>query len=200
LNLWNQDIMDKLKHYEGSVQRIYEIPPEIRAKYQEVFELNAHWIVKHAAHRGKWIDQSQSVNIFTSTESGKYISDVYMDAWQSGLKTTYYLRTLAATSIEKSTLDINKNYESPNAEGDETSGDAVSETDTSDDQEVEATAEAKVAVAVGASATAELTSANTLSKNIKQAMHSAEEKAEVPIISASRVINIAEDGLCESCQ
>src|SRR4030095_13026980 len=77
--------------------------------------IDSHWIVKHAAYAGKWIDQSQSVNIFTSTESGKYISGVYMDAWQSGLKTTYYLRTLAATSIEKSTLDINKNYTSPEA-------------------------------------------------------------------------------------
>src|SRR5262249_43973532 len=74
LNLWNQDIIEKLKYYDGSVQRIFEIPPEVRARYKEVFEIDPHWIVKHAAYAGKWIDQSQSVNIFTASESGKYIS------------------------------------------------------------------------------------------------------------------------------
>jgi len=192
LNLWNQAIIDKLKHYEGSVQRIYEIPPEIRAKYQEVFELDTHWIVKHAAYRGKWIDQSQSVNIFTSTESGKYISDVYMDAWQSGLKTTYYLRTLAATSIEKSTLDINKNYESPSSPVEMTAETAAAQIQ-----------EETVSVAVAATAQepiAELASANTLAANLKEALHHAEAQADAPVISASRVIHVAEDGLCESCQ
>jgi ribonucleoside-diphosphate reductase alpha chain len=70
-----------------------------------VFEIDATWIVAHAAHRGKWIDQSQSVNIFTTSTSGRQISEVYMKAWEMGLKTTYYLRTMAASSIEKSTLD-----------------------------------------------------------------------------------------------
>jgi ribonucleoside-diphosphate reductase alpha chain len=216
LNLWNQDIIDKLKHYEGSVQRIYEIPPEVRAKYQEVFEIDTHWIVKHAAYRAKWIDQSQSVNIFTTAESGKYISGVYIDAWQSGLKTTYYLRTLAATSIEKSTLDINKNYESPEEPAAEGGEDAAGGAEASDEQDAEVTAEAragaKVAVAVGAvsmmgataggerAVEAELASANTLAENLKEALRSAGEKADKPIVSASKVIHIAEDGLCESCQ
>lgn len=112
MGLWKKEIIDKIKYYEGSVQRIFEIPEEIRAKYQEVFELDTHWIIRHAAARGKWIDQSQSINIFTSTESGKAIGAIYLDAWKSGLKTTYYLRSLGATSIEKSTLDINKDYSS----------------------------------------------------------------------------------------
>ena len=198
LGLWTREIMDKLKHFEGSVQRIYEIPPEVRAKYQEVFELDTHWIVRHAAHRGKWIDQSQSVNIFTSTESGKYISDVYIDAWQSGLKTTYYLRTLAATSIEKSTLDINKNYESPSSDAEaETGGVAVSEMIANDSDPTDSDPEmAKVPATVAA----ELASANVLAANLEKAMEQAEKKAEAPVISAARVIHIAEDGLCESCQ
>ena len=183
LKLWTPAIIDKLKFYEGSVQRIYEIPAEIRAKYQEVFEIDAHWIVKHAAYRGKWIDQSQSVNIFTSTESGKYISSVYMDAWQSGLKTTYYLRTLAATSIEKSTLDINKNYESPKAD------------------EVAAV----IVADAGATVVAELASAHTLAENLAAHAHTHEHAheavaADKPIVSASAVIHIAEGGICESCQ
>jgi ribonucleoside-diphosphate reductase alpha chain len=197
LGLWTREIMDKLKFYEGSVQRIYEIPPEVRAKYQEVFELDAHWIVKHAAYRGKWIDQSQSVNIFTSTESGKYISDVYMDAWQSGLKTTYYLRTLAATSIEKSTLDINKNYASPSDPAE--AGTAVAAAEVLASEERPADGEPEMAK-VGAAVTAELASANTLAVNLEHALHHAEKGAEAPVVSASRVIHIAEDGLCESCQ
>ncbi len=195
LGLWSQTIIDKLKYYEGSVQRIYEIPAEVRAKYQEVFELDAHWIVKHAAYRGKWIDQSQSVNIFTSTESGKFISSVYMDAWQSGLKTTYYLRSLAATSIEKSTLDINKNYESP------------SQSAASDDVVM---VEAPVAMAVSAGTSSsepmvELVSAPIAVQAIEAAAYEGHSHEHTPAavdkpVSASRVMNIAEDGLCESCQ
>jgi len=103
--LWDEDMMDKVKYYDGSVQAITDIPAEIRARYKEVFEIDPIWIVRHAAQRGKWIDQSQSVNIFTTSMSGKQISETYMAAWKMGLKTTYYLRTLGATSIEKSTLD-----------------------------------------------------------------------------------------------
>jgi ribonucleoside-diphosphate reductase alpha chain len=94
-----------VKYYDGSLQKIEEIPMEVRARYKEVFEIDTIWIVKHAAQRGKWIDQSQSVNIFTTSTSGKQISDSYIAAWKMGLKTTYYLRTLGASSIEKSTLD-----------------------------------------------------------------------------------------------
>ncbi len=105
LGLWDEDMMEKVKYYDGSVQKIEEIPAEVRAKYKEVFEIDPVWIVQHGAHRGKWIDQSQSVNIFTTSTSGKQISEIYMLAWKMGLKTTYYLRTLGASSIEKSTLD-----------------------------------------------------------------------------------------------
>jgi len=89
LGLWDDDMFQKLKYYDGSVQAITEIPPALRAKYKEVFEIEPRWIVRHAAHRGKWIDQSQSVNIFTTSLSGKAISDIYMSAWKMGLKTTY---------------------------------------------------------------------------------------------------------------
>jgi len=78
-----------------------------------VFEIDPIWIIRHAAHRGKWIDQSQSINIFSASTSGRFISDVYMAAWQMGLKTTYYLRSMGASSIEKSTININKKYEQP---------------------------------------------------------------------------------------
>lgn len=112
LNLWNKDMIEKLKHFEGNLTEIGEIPGALKAKYKETFQIDPYWVIAHAARRGKWIDQSQSINIFMSTQSGRAISDTYMNAWKMGLKTTYYLRTLGATAIEKSTVDINKNFDS----------------------------------------------------------------------------------------
>lgn len=104
LGLWNNAMVQKLKYHDGSIQMIDEIPDHIKEKYKEVFEIETQWVIKAAAARGKWIDQSQSVNIFIRGTSGKLISDAYMMAWKYGLKTTYYLRTLGATSVEKSTV------------------------------------------------------------------------------------------------
>src|SRR5690606_27777169 len=113
---WDGNILTKIKYFNGSVQNISEIPQELRDKYKEVFEIDAHWLVEHAARRGKWMDQSQSLNIFTSSTSGQFISDVYITAWKMGLKTTYYLRTLAASTIEKSTIDLKQEEKPPIAE------------------------------------------------------------------------------------
>lgn len=106
LGLWNETMIEELKHSDGSVQLITTIPPKLRSKYKQVFEVGPEMLVKTAAHRGKWIDQSQSLNIFLQGTSGKRLSNVYTLAWHMGLKTTYYLRTLAATSVEKSTVDL----------------------------------------------------------------------------------------------
>lgn len=110
--LWNREMLEKLKYHDGSVQAIPEISPNIKRKYKEVFEIDPVWLIKHAAVRGKWIDQSQSLNIFTPSVSGKQISDIYFNAWRCGIKTTYYLRTLGASAVEKSTIDINKKFDS----------------------------------------------------------------------------------------
>ncbi len=106
VGLWNDDMIRKLKTHDGSIQDIEEIPAEIKSKYKEVFEIKADWILRHAAARGKWIDQAQSTNIFYRGTNGRDISDIYQLAWRLGLKTTYYLRTLAATQIQKSTVDL----------------------------------------------------------------------------------------------
>ncbi|PIS04726.1 MAG: ribonucleoside-diphosphate reductase subunit alpha [Candidatus Buchananbacteria bacterium CG10_big_fil_rev_8_21_14_0_10_42_9] len=103
LNLWNDDMLEQLKYNDGNLEDIPGIPQELKDKYKEVFQINSHWIIQHAAHRAKWIDQSQSVNLFTRTTSGREISEIYIEAWRRGLKTTYYLRTLAASQVEKST-------------------------------------------------------------------------------------------------
>lgn len=104
MHLWNSEIYQKIKASDGSVQDISEIPISTRDKYKETFEIDPVWFIKHAAARSKWLDQSQSVNIFYRGQSGKEIADIYMLAWSMGLKTTYYLRTLGASQVEKSTV------------------------------------------------------------------------------------------------
>lgn len=104
-DLWNESMVKKIKFHDGSIQKITEIPQSLRNKYKEVFEINPVTLVKITAQRGKWIDQSQSFNIFVHGVSGKQLSDIYMAAWEQGLKTTYYLRSLAISQVEKSTVD-----------------------------------------------------------------------------------------------
>jgi ribonucleoside-diphosphate reductase alpha chain len=104
LGLWNKNMLNKIKFHDGSIQKIEEIPADVRRRYKEVFEMDAKWIIDASARRGKWIDQSQSLNIFFNGTSGKELSDIYFHAWKSGLKTTYYLRTLGASQVEKSTV------------------------------------------------------------------------------------------------
>jgi len=106
LNLWNMGMLNRIKYADGTIQGIEEIPAKLRAKYKEVFEIDAKWLIDAAARRSKWIDQSQSLNIFYSGTSGKELSDIYFYAWKLGLKTTYYLRSLGASQVEKSTVSV----------------------------------------------------------------------------------------------
>ncbi len=103
--LWSQDMLDAIKYHDGSVTGIDAIPSDLKAKYKETFEIDMKWLVKAAQARGKWVDQSQSLNIFYRGTSGREVSDLYLYAWEAGLKTTYYLRTLSATQVEKSTIN-----------------------------------------------------------------------------------------------
>lgn len=104
LNLWDDVMVNDLKYYDGSVQKIDRIPDNLKALYKTAFEIDASQLVEAAARRQKWIDQSQSLNLYMPEPSGKRLNDLYTLAWRRGLKTTYYLRTLGATSTEKSTL------------------------------------------------------------------------------------------------
>jgi ribonucleoside-diphosphate reductase alpha chain len=103
LNLWDEVMISDLKYFDGSLAKIDRVPPDVRALYATAFEVDASWLVECAARRQKWIDQSQSLNIYMAGASGKKLDDTYKLAWLRGLKTTYYLRTLGATSTEKST-------------------------------------------------------------------------------------------------
>ncbi len=104
-NLWDEVMVNDLKYYNGSVQSINRVPAEIKRLYATAFEIDATWLVEAGARRQKWIDQAQSLNLYVSQPSGKVLDQLYKLAWKRGLKTTYYLRTLGATSTEKSTID-----------------------------------------------------------------------------------------------
>ncbi|MFN9720221.1 MAG: ribonucleoside-diphosphate reductase subunit alpha, partial [Planctomycetota bacterium] len=106
--LWDADMLETLKYYDGTLAQIDRIPGDIKARYQTAFEVEPKWLIECAARRQKWIDMGQSLNLYMCEPSGKKLHEMYMLAWRKGLKTTYYLRTLAATQIEKSTVDINK--------------------------------------------------------------------------------------------
>lgn len=108
LGLWDQEMINDLKYFDGSVQEIARIPQDLKAKYATAFEIEYEWIIEAASRRQKWIDMGQSLNLYQAKPSGKKISDMYTLAWEKGLKTTYYLRSMGATRIEKSTLDITK--------------------------------------------------------------------------------------------
>jgi ribonucleoside-diphosphate reductase alpha chain len=102
-SLWDEVMVADLKYFDGSLAKIDRVPAKLRQLYATAFEVDAKWIVEAGARRQKWIDQAQSLNIYMAGASGKKLDETYKLAWIRGLKTTYYLRTLAATSAEKST-------------------------------------------------------------------------------------------------
>ena len=108
LGLWDDEMLDDLKYYDGSLLDIERIPDAIKQRYLTAFEVDPSWLIEAASRRQKWIDMGQSLNLYMVEPSGKKLSEIYFAAWNKGLKTTYYLRTLAATQVEKSTLDINR--------------------------------------------------------------------------------------------
>ncbi|UTO18879.1 ribonucleoside-diphosphate reductase subunit alpha [Acinetobacter sp. Z1] len=103
--LWDTVMVNDLKHFEGSVQKIARIPEELKAIFATAFEVDTRWIVDAASRRQKWIDQAQSLNLYIAGANGKKLDITYKMAWLRGLKTTYYLRALGATSAEKSTIN-----------------------------------------------------------------------------------------------
>jgi len=103
LGLWDEVMVSDLKYFDGSLAKIDRVPAEVRELYATAFEVEPKWLIECAARRQKWIDQAQSLNIYMAGASGKKLDETYRLAWQRGLKTTYYLRTIGATHAEKST-------------------------------------------------------------------------------------------------
>lgn len=106
--LWCDDLLEAIKYYNGSLGEIPGLPQDIKDRYATAFEIEPKWLIECASRRQKWIDMGQSLNLYLGHPSGKKLDEMYRLAWQKGLKTTYYLRTLGATNVEQSTVDINK--------------------------------------------------------------------------------------------
>jgi ribonucleoside-diphosphate reductase alpha chain len=102
--LWDEVMVSDLKYFDGSVGSIDRVPDDLKAIYATAFEIDSVWLIEAAARRQKWIDQSQSLNIYIANPNGKKLDQLYRLAWKRGLKTTYYLRSRSATHVEKSTL------------------------------------------------------------------------------------------------
>ena len=106
LGVWDKAMLAKIKLADGDIQSIDGIPEDLKRKYMGAFEIPAIWVIRAAAARGQWIDQSQSLNLFQRGMRGSHIAEMYMEAWLRGLKTTYYLRSMGATHVEKSTTEL----------------------------------------------------------------------------------------------
>ena len=105
LGLWNQEMMQQVKYFDGELKDIAEIPQAVKDKYLTAFTIENKWLIDAAARRQKWIDQAQSLNLFLPSPDIKMLSHMYQYAWRTGLKTTYYLRSLGASNIEKATVE-----------------------------------------------------------------------------------------------
>lgn len=106
--LWGDNMLEAIKYFDGSLGEIPGLPEDIKSRYATAFEIEPQWLIKCASRRQKWLDMGQSLNLYLGQPSGKRLDEMYKDAWTAGLKTTYYLRSLGATQVEKSTVDINK--------------------------------------------------------------------------------------------
>lgn len=188
--LWSKEMLDTLKYNDGSLVNIAEIPVDLKEKYKETFEIDMRWLVQAAAARGKWIDQSQSLNIFYNGTSGKEISDLYLYAWESGVKTTYYLRTLGASQVEKSTINTAGTQHRKKKDGGQSTpvAEAPAATVAPAPQTASAPAEAE------APAPSPLPTLSPISKESIDSQKVAVEQQRAPRL------HIAEEAICESCQ
>ena len=189
LGLWGPEMLDRLKYYDGSVQMIEEIPEELRLKYREAFEVDPLHCIDVTAARGKWIDQSQSHNVFMKGTSGKMLSEIYQAAWRSGLKTTYYLRSLGATQVEKSTLDASKYGYTQRREYQETAVAVGTESAAPGAQSAQTTS-------------AQFANTEAASASLGSSTAAASPRAEVPAAAKQPEANLCriDDPDCEACQ
>ena len=112
--VWDAEMIQELKKYDGNLDRVERIPESIKTIFKTSFEIDPTWLIEAAARRQKWIDMGQSLNLYMAAPSGKKLDEMYRMAWKKGLKTTYYLRSLGATAVEKSTINTKEhNYVAP---------------------------------------------------------------------------------------
>ncbi|MCW2950294.1 MAG: ribonucleoside-diphosphate reductase, alpha subunit, partial [Thermoleophilia bacterium] len=151
LGLWDEDLAAQLKYFDGDLTEIAAVPREIKARYATAFQIDPDWIIDAAARRQKWIDQSQSLNLFLPQPDLKAMSHMYRKAWHSGLKTTYYLRSLGASSIEKSSVTASR-FATPSERNVESTPVAIAAQDVTASSAIPSQAEPAPALAPTASA------------------------------------------------
>ncbi len=194
IGLWDTDMLAAIKYHDGSLVDIPNIPIELKQKYKETFEIDMRWLVRAAASRGKWIDQSQSLNIFFSGTSGAELSELYLYAWEMGLKTTYYLRSLGASQVEKSTVSTaGTHLRKPN----ETQQKTVIETPIVSAEIPFVPPVVPVAASVH---TPILSPLSTLSPITRASIEAEKVVQEVPKLNPNIRLHVAEEVICESCQ
>ncbi len=117
LGLWSQEFVNVVKSIDGDLSKLEEgkLPEKILAKYKTAFQQDQLKLIDCGAARQKWIDQGQSLNLYNNKTSLKFLNDMYMHAWKSCLKTTYYLRNTSASTVEKSTVSSKKEYSAEEA-------------------------------------------------------------------------------------
>lgn len=115
LALWDEEMLSDLKYFDGSVQQIPRVPEDVKQRYKTAFEIPATWLLQCAAARQKWLDQAQSVNLFLGENDAREASFMYREAWERGLKTTYYLRTMNKSSIDSGNRDRKKDADAGSA-------------------------------------------------------------------------------------
>ncbi|MCF7816104.1 MAG: ribonucleoside-diphosphate reductase subunit alpha [Candidatus Pacebacteria bacterium] len=192
--LWDDEMLQAIKYNDGSLADIPSVPVELKVKYKETFEIDMRWLVKAGASRGKWIDQSQSLNIFFNGTSGKELSELYMYAWEAGLKTTYYLRSLAATQVEKSTVGNEGTHLRKDSDAGRTP-DAAFNTAVIPGTAFVRKETSSVPVAQTTDPIpSPMPTPSPFTKGIRE-----KEKVELKNKSAVK-LHIAEDAICESCQ
>ena len=113
LGLWDEEMLSDLKYFDGSIQRIERVPDDLKRLYKTAFEIEPTWLLQCAAVRQKWLDQSQSVNLFLADNDARQASFMYREAWERGLKTTYYLRTLNKSGIDSSNRERKRSEPEP---------------------------------------------------------------------------------------
>lgn len=182
LNLWDDRMLREIKENNGDIGLINTIPQNLKNKYKGVFEIDPKHLLKISAHRAKWIDQSQSINIFYQGTSGRELSEIYMYAWELGLKTTYYLRTLGATRVEKSTIELKTQERRDEIRQD-------SQKDTSD--VVVSSAPVKVSFPVG----------GDIAGVVQPITVTLEQSVQDPILTGTGTVKVCKinDPNCESC-
>jgi ribonucleoside-diphosphate reductase alpha chain len=200
LKLWDFEMIGLLKYHDGSVRDIPSIPAHLKDKYKEVFQIDPSWLIKSAAARGKWVDMSQSLNIYFAGTSGRELAGIYEYAWNQGLKTTYYLRSLGASQVEKSTVNASEFGSTHKREaGSSQTTSAVSA------EAVPSPVSIAQAVAVAAPAVevvAEVTQAPVVSTYVNQSPVEIKEPVAVPVSVSKQKFNITvmPEATCDGCQ